>query len=102
MKIMFDEVRNNKLKSLILVSFFILLIGVLGAVIGLVYNSLFLGLVMAVIFSMIYSLIGYYSGNSMILAMSGARPGTKKEYPYLYHTIEGLAISAGIPTPKAY
>ncbi len=102
MKIMFDEVRNNKLKSLILVSFFILLIGVLGAVIGLVYNSLFLGLVMAVIFSMIYSLIGYYSGNSMILAMSGARPVTKKEYPYLYHTIEGLAISAGIPTPKAY
>jgi heat shock protein HtpX len=34
--------------------------------------------------------------------MTGARPVTKGEYPYLYNTIEGLALSAGVPTPKAY
>ena len=102
MRIMFDEVRNNKAKSLLLVFLFILIIGILGAVIGLVYNNLYFGVSMAVIFSIIYSLIGFYSGDSMILAMSGARPVTKKDYPYLYHTVEGLAISAGIPTPKAY
>ena len=38
----------------------------------------------------------------MILSMTGARAVTKKEFPYLYHTLEGLAIAAGIPTPKAY
>jgi heat shock protein HtpX len=26
----------------------------------------------------------------------------KKEYPYLYNTVEGLALAAGLPTPKAY
>ena len=38
----------------------------------------------------------------MVLKMTGAKPVTKKENPYLYHTVEGLAIAAGVPTPKAY
>ncbi|MBI4448163.1 M48 family metallopeptidase [Candidatus Woesearchaeota archaeon] len=99
---MFNEVRNNKVKSVFLVSFFIVLIGVLGAVFGIVYNNLYFGIVLAIVVSIIYSLIGYYSGGSMILKMSGAREVTKKEYPHLFHTIEGLTIAAGIPTPKAY
>jgi heat shock protein HtpX len=44
----------------------------------------------------------YFQGDSIILATTGAREVTKKEYPYLFHTVEGLAIAAGIPTPKAY
>ena len=44
----------------------------------------------------------YNYGGNMVLSLSGARPVTKREYPHLYHTIEGLAIAAGIPTPKAY
>src|SRR3989338_7978850 len=102
MRIMFNEVKNNKIKSFFLMFVFILVIGVLGAIIGIFYGNLHFGLIIAVIFSLIYSMIGFYSGGSMILKMSGAKPVTKKEYPYLYHTIEGLAISAGIPAPKAY
>ena len=102
MRIMFNEARSNKIKSVFLVFVFILVIGVLGAIIGIFYGNLYFGLIIAVIFSLIYSMIGFYSGGSMILTMSGAKPVTKKEYPYLYHTIEGLAISAGIPTPQAY
>ncbi len=101
-KLMFDEVRNNKRKSWILTSIFIILIGVLGAIIGLVLGSLIAGIVIAIVFSIIYSFIGLYSGDRMILGMTGAIPVTKKEFPYLYHTIEGLSLAAGIPTPKAY
>ena len=43
-----------------------------------------------------------YSGGNLILNMTGAKPVTKKEHPHLYHTVEGLAIAAGVPTPKAY
>ena len=102
MRITFNEVRNNKIKSWILVFFFIILIGLLGAAFGLYIGSVYFGIVMAVIIGIIYSLIGVFSGDSMILSMSGARQVTKQEYPYLWHTLEGLAISAGIPTPKAY
>src|SRR3989338_2726100 len=102
MRIAFNEVRNNKFKSVLLASLFILIIGFLGAVIGVAYGNLYFGLIIAVLFSIIYSLIGYYSGDRMILSMSGAREVTKREFPYLFHTIEGLSIAAGIPKPKAY
>ncbi len=102
MRIAFDEIRANKLKSWLLVVFFAVIIGGLGAAFGLFYGSMYLGLSVALIVAVVYSLIVYKSGDSMILGMSGAMPVTKKELPYLYHTIEGLAIAAGIPTPKAY
>src|SRR3989338_1771937 len=102
MRLAFEEIRGNKIRSFILIFLFILIIGMLGAVIGLIVNNLYFGLIIAMVFSIFYSLIGYYSGDSMILTMSGARPVTKQEFPYLYHTLEGLAIAAGIPTPKAY
>jgi len=102
MRIAFDEVRNNSIKSYLLMVIFIILIGALGALIGIFYNSMYIGLSFALIFSIIYSLIGYYSGDKMILKMSKAKPVKKKEYPHLYHAAEGLAIAAGIPTPKVY
>ena len=102
MRISFDEVRRNKIKSNFLIFFFIILIGAIGAAIGAVYADFITGVIMAVFFAIIYSLIVYNSGSNMILGMSGARPVTKEEYPYLYHTIEGLAIPAQIPVPKAY
>lgn len=102
MRIMFDEARNNQLKSVILLAFFVGLIGFLGAVIGLFYGSTYFGLALAVIFAIAYSAIVFNTGDRMILSMSGARPVTKQEEPHLYHTIEGLAVAAGIPTPKAY
>lgn len=99
---MFNEERSNKVKSVILTGFFIVMIGVIGAFIGYFYGSFTFGFIMALIFSFIYSLIAYFAGGNMILAMSGAKPVTKKEYPHLYHTVEGLAVAAGIPTPKCY
>ena len=102
MRIAFDDVRNNKIKSFVLMAIFIILIGFLGAVVGIAWGDIYFGLVFSIIISIVYSLIGFYNGDKMILKMSGAKPVTKKEYPYLYHTIEGLSIAAGIPTPKAY
>lgn len=102
MRTMFDEVRGNKVKSILLMSFFIIIISILGALFGIYFGSIYFGIALAIIISIIYSLIGYYSGDKMILSMSGAKPVTNKEYPYLFHTIEGLAIAANIPKPQAY
>lgn len=99
---MFNEVSKNKTYSFIMFFFFIIIIGALGAVGGLIYGDVYVGLILALIISVIYSLIAYYSGDSMILSMSGAKEVTKAEYPYLFHTVEGLAIAAGIPKPKCY
>jgi len=102
MIIAFDEVRNNKIKSVILISFFIILIGFFGAVLGLYYGSIYFGLIFSIIAGIIYTLLVFNAGSNMILSMSGAKPVTKQEYPHLYHTVEGLAVAAGLPKPKCY
>lgn len=99
---MFDEARKNKIRSWLLISIFIILIGVLGSVIGLIYDNFYIGLALALVFASMYSLIGFYSGNQMILSMTGAKEAIRKEYPYLINTVEGLAIAANIPPPKTY
>ena len=98
----YDQVRINKLKSWLLFFIFVILISALGVAFGFYVGSVAFGVALAVIIAVIYSIIAYYSGASMILKMTGARPVTKKEFPYLYHTVEGLALAAGIPTPKCY
>ena len=102
MRVSFDEARTNVVKSWILILLFIIIIGVLGSIAGILYGNLYFGVGLAVVIASIYSLIAYNSGQNMILKMSGAKEATKKEFPYLYHTIEGLSIAAGIPVPKAY
>jgi heat shock protein HtpX len=97
-----DQSRWNKIKSWMIISLFIILISLLGYVIGMLYGSPVPGFVLAIFGALLYSLLMYFQGDSIILATTGAREVTKKEYPYLFHTVEGLAIAAGIPTPKAY
>ena len=102
MRLMFEEVRKNKIKSGVLIFLFILIITNLGGVIGFIYGNMYVGIVFALIISIIYFLFSYFFGDKSILKTAGAREVTKKEYPHLFHTIEGLAISAGIPKPHAY
>ncbi len=103
MRLMFEEVRKNKIMSFFLFVLFFALVGLLGVFFGYMLGNVYVGIFITVFFGAIYSMIAYFSGDRMILSMSGAKPVTKQEYPYLYHTIEGLAIAAGLKTtPKAY
>ena len=101
-RIIFNEIRRNKLLSYLLILSFLALVFGLGLLLGLVLGDIIIGGVISLVVGIIYALIAYFSGKNMVLAMSGAKPVTKKEYPHLYHSVEGLAIAAGIPTPKAY
>lgn len=100
--ITFNEVRRNKLLSLVLIFVFLVLIFIVGLLIGVVWGDVYLGVIVSLIVGIVYAIIAYFAGGRMVLAMTGAKPVTKKEYPHLFHTVEGLAIAAGIPTPKAY
>ncbi|MDD5331819.1 MAG: zinc metalloprotease HtpX [Candidatus Nanoarchaeia archaeon] len=99
---MFDEIRRNKIRSSFIMSFFLVLIGLLGGILGFMYGSWIFGLVISLIIGVVYTIIVFNSGDSMVLKLNRAKEVTKKEYPHLFHTLEGLAIAANIPTPKAY
>ena len=80
------------------ITFVILLAYVLGQ--GLGYGNSFMWF--AVILSIGSSLISYYWGDSLVLAMSGARPADRKRDFDLFTVTENLSIAAGIPKPRLY
>jgi len=97
-----DVQRKNKLYSYALVLAILAII----IVMGYFASELFYGgswiLPVAVVLSIIYSIGGYFYGDKVVLAVSGAKPADEKEHAYLVNVTEGLALAAGIPKPKLY
>ena len=80
--------------------FLIFIIG-LGYVFSYQFNSPII-LVVAVLFSSLMSVISYWYSDKITLAISGAKEVKHGENPELYHILENLCISAGLPMPKLY
>ena len=102
MSTLYEHISSNKRKSFLLITVFLIIIGLLGYAFGIYFGDAFIGLAFAIVFSTIMTLISFYSGDKMILKMSHAIPADRKKYPHLVNTVEGLAIASGIPTPKIY
>jgi heat shock protein HtpX len=111
-----DLIAANKRNSLILVIIFCLFVTIVAMVLGLailaylapgslqhvhVGQALLLGAVAAGM-SLLLSLLAYYQGDSMILAISHARPIEHQDDPELFNVVEEMAIAAGIPMPRIY
>jgi len=99
---MYEQISRNKWKSVALIAFFMAFIFVLVWFFEYVTGWGKGGLVLAVAIAMGMAAVGYYQSDKIVLGISRAKPVTKEEYPYLYNVVEGLAIAAGIPTPKCY
>jgi heat shock protein HtpX len=98
----YDAIASNKRRSIALCTFFILIIGALGMAFGVVLGDPGFATGLALILAGGSAWISYYHSDSMVLAMSGARPVVHEQYPFLDNVIEGLAIAAGVPKPRAY
>ncbi len=98
---MYTEIAANKRKTLVLMGAFVAFLWALGWVLSkgtgnpaLIY---FFG-----VFAVVYAFISYFASAKIALALAGAKPIAKKDAPTLYRTVENLAITAGLPTPKIY
>ncbi len=99
----YNEISKNRFKTILLILIFSILILFLGYILGIMYTgNPFIGLIVAVIISLILISISYFSGDSIVLNVTGAKEATKPQYTYLINTIEGLAIAAGLPKPKVW
>lgn len=100
---MYSAIAENKRRTVIIMAFFILVVGGLGWVFSQVYGggrpSITIGVLVG---SLIYTVISYYSGSKVALAVNGAKPVTKADNPRLYRIVENLAITDGLPTPAVY
>lgn len=90
------------MKTYVFMTGFVVFVVLAGYVMGqaLGYGTSWMWI--AVLFSVISSFVSYYWGDKMVLAMSGAKPASRKEHFDFYTVAENLSIAAGIPKPKLY
>lgn len=99
---MYEQITSNKLKSAAMVGVFVLLVVAVGWAFSYMTDSGWFGLVLAFAVAFISAWGSYWYSDRIVLSMSRARPVSRESEPYLVNVVEGLAIAAGLPTPKAY
>src|SRR5687767_15169272 len=98
---MYSEIASNKRKTWLIIILFVVIIGILGWIVSNIYQEPSF-LYLAFIVGGVYALVQYFAAAKLAVAMNGAHEVTKKEEPRLYRTVENLAITTGMPTPKVY
>lgn len=92
--------KNTRLTWIYITGFLIFVMGIGYVFAGVMQNSAIL--YFAVIFSIAMSFGSYWWSDKIVLAMSSAKEVQHNENPELYHIVENLCITAGLPTPKIY
>lgn len=103
---MWELIRANKIKSLILFFVMGICLILLGYFLGNYYGGSdggFFGLTLALLIWGIMSLVSYFGGDAIILTMSKAKKVTKEVHPQLFNIVEEMTIAAGLNSmPKIY
>jgi heat shock protein HtpX len=98
---LYSAIAANKRNTVIIITLFVALIGVLawlfGEASGNGSSAIFI-----ILFAAGYALFQYYAASSIALSMSGAQQIQKRDNPRLWNIVENLAISQGMPMPKVY
>ncbi len=101
MATLYTNIDSNKRKSWFLLSFFFVLIIIVGYVFSQAMQDTMI-LYIAVGFSIISSFISYWFSDKIVLAMSSAKEIDHDNNREIYHLVENLCITAGLPIPKIY
>ena len=102
----YDQIADNKRKSVLLALIVVLLFGALGFSIGYAISGSATGAGVAMAIALgigsALALGSYFGGDSVVLGVSGAREVDPASAPQLMNVVQELAIAANIPMPKVY
>jgi heat shock protein HtpX len=100
----YDQMSKNRRDSILLIIAVFVFLVLFVYMIGSIYSpeSSFLFLVIALVITSTHIIVSYNYGDQIVLRSVNARPADPRKDIYLINTVEGLAIAAGLPTPKVY
>ncbi|HQH20648.1 MAG TPA: M48 family metallopeptidase [Thermoleophilia bacterium] len=105
--VMYEQIARNRRDSWLLAGLVVAILAALGfaigyAAVGGTQGGLGLLGVFGVV-AILWSVVGYYSGDRMVLAVSGARRVTHADEPQLFNVVEEMTIAAGLSrVPAVY
>jgi heat shock protein HtpX len=99
---MFELIKSNKRRSVVLVVVFVALVGLVGALVGALVGNGVAFTIAALVFSALIAFASYWKADKIALSVSRARPAPPEEYARLHNLVEGLCIAGGLPKPGVY
>jgi heat shock protein HtpX len=102
----YDQISANKRNSFLMAAFVVAILAALGftigyAIIGSPAGGVFVtGLALAA--GSIGGIATYFSGDKLVLTVSGAREVDEAAAPQLLNVVREMAVAANVPMPKVY
>lgn len=102
--LLYEQIRKNKVKTVFIVTGFVLFVLLVGAAISYVnYGDTIPGLIFTPIFSLFYVGIVVMSSTNIVMKMNRAQEVTSvEEHRFLWHTVENMAMVARVPMPRIF
>jgi len=102
----YDQIAANKRNSFLMAALVVVLLGVLGFAIGwAVFGAPEGGVITTVGAIALGGLAGvgtYFSGDKLVLSVSGAREIDETSAPQVINVVREMAIAANVPMPRVY
>ncbi len=99
---MFELIRANKRRSILLVVGFMAIVVIVGTIIGLIFGNGPVFAIVALVFGAVVAFASYWNADKIALSVSRAKPADPAQYQRLHNLVEGLCIAGGIPKPGIY
>lgn len=94
---MWEQIRSNRLRSIVLVALLGAVLVALGYFLGLLFiDSGAGGLAIALVVWAVMNLVAFFQGDSILLAIAGARKIERNDHPRLYNIVEEMKIASGL------
>lgn len=94
---MWEQIRANRIKSVVLVAGMAGLLLVIGYLLGEAFlGSPAGGLAIALVLLVIMNLVAFYQGDNIMLSVSKAKKIQKADHPRLFNIVEEMQIASGL------
>ena len=100
---MYEDIRNNKIKTGLIVSLFIVVIALIVYYVCMAFDLGAFSIIIAMIFSIGSAWASYYYSDKIVLSINRAHPASPEQYEKLNNILDGLMVSSGLSDrPKLY
>lgn len=98
---MYEAIKWNIWKSRLLLAVAIVFISIMAYVFSRAYNGSAI-VPVALVLAIILTIGSYYNSDKIVLMSMHAEEADKNKYAHYVNSVEGLALAAGVPAPRAY
>jgi len=103
----YSQISKNKRMTVVLFIAFFILVGILASILSLVLDLYFEGgfvffFSIFGVLTILFAIISYYSCDSIVTAISGAKEAPAEQFKQLHNIVEELCLASGLPKPRIF